>query len=502
MTTAAQKIIAEATAAQRQAADPGASVWVSASAGSGKTKVLVDRVLNLLLRGGEPGRILCLTFTKAAAAEMANRLSDQLAGWVTADEAVLSRRLEDLLGHPAEPELLPRARALFARVLDTPGGIKIQTIHAFCQALLARFPLEAGIAPNAKVLDEHEAADLLETARVEVLAAALDGQGRLSEEIAVLTGHLQEDRFTEVLRQLIYERGRLGELKAARGGADRLVAGVYSLLRVDPEETVEGLRAAAAAEGAFDRAGLMLAMAAWSDGTANEQEKATKLASWLSADDVRRTEDFDGHCALFLTKDGQPRKTLVTKKVAEAFPAALEALEAEAERLLRVAERCNAVVVARATRALLVLGDAVLAAYQRHKEARVLLDYDDLIHFAAGLLGRQGGVSWVLFKLDEGLDHLLVDEAQDTSPEQWRIVERLTGDFFAGAGRHDESRSAPAAHRLRRRRSQAVDLPLSRAPTRPNSSACATSSANARSSRGIAGARCPWPLPSAPPRRC
>src|SRR3546814_15012862 len=137
--------------------------------------------------------------------------------------------------------LLERARALFARVLDTPGGIKIQTIHAFCQALLARFPLEAGVAPNARVLDEHEAAELLETARVEVLAEALSGQGRLSDEIGVLTAHLQEDRFTEVMQRLIHERGRLAELKSARGGIDRLVNAVYALLRVDPDETVADL---------------------------------------------------------------------------------------------------------------------------------------------------------------------------------------------------------------------------------------------------------------------
>ena len=438
MTTAAESIIAEATVAQRQAADPAASVWVSASAGSGKTKVLVDRVLSLLLRGSAPAKILCLTFTKAAAAEMANRLSAQLAGWVTADEATLRASLEELLGGPVEDALLPRARALFARVLDTPGGIKIQTIHAFCQALLGRFPLEAGVAPNAKVLDEHEAADLLETARVEVLAEALEGQGRLSGEIAVLTAHLQEDRFTEVMQQLIHERGRLAELKAARGNVDRLVAEVFALLRVDPEETPEGLVAAACAEGAFDRTALMGALEAWATGTPTEQKKSAQLAGWLSADDAERAGTFESHCGLFLTKDGEPRRNPLTKKVAAAFPAALDAVQSEAERLLLISERRNAITVARATRALLILGDAILAAYQRHKEARVLLDYDDLIHVSARLLARQGGVSWVLFKLDGGLDHLLVDEAQDTSPEQWRIVERLTGDFFAGLGAHED----------------------------------------------------------------
>ncbi len=437
MSTAAEQVIAEATAKQRQAADPEASVWVSASAGSGKTKVLVDRVLSLLLRGSAPGKILCLTFTKAAAAEMANRLSGRLAAWVTAEEGALRASLEELTGGPVDDDLLPRARALFARVLDTPGGIKIQTIHAFCQALLGRFPLEAGVAPNAKVLDEHEAADLLETARVEVLAEALDGQGRLSDAITVLIAHLQEERFTEVVQQLIHERGRLADLIAARGGVDRLGEDIFALLGVDPAETPQSVTAAACADGAFDRAGLKLAMEAWSNSSDAEKQKGAKLADWLAAQQASRAEAFDSHCRLFLTQKGEIQKRLLNKKPAEDFPGALEALQNEAERLVLVAEKRNAITVARATRALLVLGDAIIGAYQRHKEARVLLDYDDLIHYSARLLGRQGGVSWVLFKLDGGLDHLLVDEAQDTSPEQWRIVEMLTSEFFAGEGAHE-----------------------------------------------------------------
>src|SRR5690606_28515064 len=147
---------------------------------------------------------------------------------------------------------------------------------------------------------------------------------------------------------------------------------------------------------------------------------------------------FDAYKRLFLKGDGQPFADQLTKKLAAANPGAVETLCREAERLLALCERCNAVVVARATRALLILGDAILAAYQRHKQARVLLDYDDLIHIAARLLASRGGVSWVLFKLDGGLDHLLVDEAQDTSPEQWRIVERLTADFFSGESAHED----------------------------------------------------------------
>ncbi|WP_299623194.1 double-strand break repair helicase AddA [Pelagibius sp.] len=436
--TAAGDIVARASAAQQEAADPAASVWVSASAGSGKTKVLVDRVLSLLLTGSDPGKILCLTFTKAAAAEMANRLSDRLAGWVTAEEPALCASLETLLGGPVAPELLPRARALFARVLDTPGGIKILTIHAFCQSLLGRFPLEAAVAPHAQVLDEHEAADLLESARLEVLAQALEGQGRRAEAIRVLTAHLQEDRFNEVLAQLIHERGRLNETLAAHGGVDRLIVAIFAFLGVEREADPRRLVAEAVADRAFDGRGLRLACEAFATSSPPEQAKGRRLAGWLEAGVAERIAAFDAYEALFLTAEGAPRKRLLNKDPAAAFPAALEALEREAARLAALRQSRHAATVAQATEALLILGEAIIAAYQRHKQVRVLLDYDDLIHHSLRLLERQGGVSWVLFKLDGGLDHILVDEAQDTSPDQWRIIELLAGDFFSGAGAGEE----------------------------------------------------------------
>ncbi|HSR72720.1 MAG TPA: UvrD-helicase domain-containing protein, partial [Kiloniellales bacterium] len=163
--SAAAQLAAGAAAAQRPAAQPARSLWVAASAGTGKTKVLTDRVLSLMLHGTPPGRILCLTFTKAAAAEMANRLAQRLGRWATADDATLTEEIAGLLGHAPDAETLVRGRRLFARVLDAPGGMKILTIHAFCQSLLRRFPLEAGIAPHFQVLDERSAGEMLVQAR-------------------------------------------------------------------------------------------------------------------------------------------------------------------------------------------------------------------------------------------------------------------------------------------------------------------------------------------------
>jgi ATP-dependent helicase/nuclease subunit A len=204
--------IADATRRQRRAAAPDATAWVGASAGTGKTKVLADRVLSLLLDGAAPERLLCLTYTRAAAAEMANRINLRLARWSVAEDDELRESLAELCG--AEPDVArpALARRLFARVLDTPGGLKIMTLHAFCQSLIARFPLEADIAPHFEVMDERTAAEALRDARAAVLAAP---DASLARAVEVVSGWVNEDQFAEVLKQLARDRGRFARLLEA-----------------------------------------------------------------------------------------------------------------------------------------------------------------------------------------------------------------------------------------------------------------------------------------------
>jgi len=266
VTAAAQHARAAAAQAQRPAADPTASVWVAASAGTGKTKVLTDRVLSLMLHGTAPGRILCLTFTKAAAAEMANRLAGRLAAWTVAEDAKLAEELAAVLPAPPDEAMLRRARALFAEVLDTPGGMKIQTIHAFCQSLLRRFPLEARIAPHFQVLDELSANEMLAAAREEVLSGLpLEDAARppdpaqraLAQAVATVSVHAQEGGFAELMGELAKARGRLQRLLQAHGGSDGLEAAVYDVLGVDPAEDADALLAAACEDAALDLLGLL-----------------------------------------------------------------------------------------------------------------------------------------------------------------------------------------------------------------------------------------------------
>ncbi len=427
---------------QRRASDPAASVWVGASAGSGKTKVLTDRVLRLLLSGTKPQRLLCLTFTKAAAAEMANRVNRSLGEWATAPDDTLCEKLAALTGARPGDAAVAAARRLFAQVLDVPGGLKIQTIHSFCESLLGRFPIEAGVPPHFQVMDERSASELLRTARDDVLAAALgDDDSRTALE--TVTAYLHEDRFSDLLQSLLMQRGRLRWLVGEGGNPDVARGAVYRALGIDGDVTAAGLVAAACREGSFDRAGLKAAAEALLDGTASFQPRGALLADWLAADDDGRARQFDAYVRVFLTGDLEIYKRLLDKKASERHPAAIAVLEREAERVSAVLEQCRDARTAEATAALLQLGGAMLRGYARAKSLRVQFDYDDLIYKARDLLrtDRDGFASWVLFKLDGGLDHILIDEAQDTNPDQWEVVAAMADEFFAGMGARDAERT-------------------------------------------------------------
>ena len=443
MMAARTDITVDPDAVQRTASDPGASVWVAASAGSGKTKVLTDRVLRLMLGGTPPQRILCLTFTKAAAAEMANRIHTGLGAWATQPEAALVQELANLTGETPDDEAVLAARTLFARVLDVPGGLKIQTIHSFCESLLGRFPVEARVPPHFQVMDERSAAELLRSSRDSVLGDIEDGSD-LAAALSTVVGFLREEDFAALMGDLSSERGRLGQAIARDGGVEPLIDTVYERLGADPGTRDADIVAAACREDAFDGDALALAVAALSAGTEKtDQPRARAVQQWVSADPAARAVMFDTYAAQFLTQKDEPRKSLATKSVLKNAPDLADILATEQQRLLDVVNRRRAARTAAATGALLRLGAAILGAYDRAKGARVQLDYDDLIYKARDLLRteRDGFAAWVLFKLDGGLDHILIDEAQDTNPEQWEVVAALAEEFFAGLGAREVERT-------------------------------------------------------------
>ncbi|MGH6982389.1 MAG: UvrD-helicase domain-containing protein, partial [Stellaceae bacterium] len=416
---------------QRKAADSAASVWVAASAGTGKTKVLTDRVLALLLKGSAPQRILCLTFTKAAAAEMSIRLNRRLAQWAIEGDGRLSQELEELLGEKPKAELLDEARRLFARLLDAPGGMRIDTIHAFCQSVLRRFPIEAGVAPHFTVLDERSAAEVLLQARAEIL-----DRKELADALAEIAGHTGEGGFDELIAAVIGARARLEPLLA--NGVEELLSRLRALLGVEPGETPAKVVAAASHD--FDDGMVMAAARALiASNSVSDRQRGEKIAWWLETPPERAAR-FEEYAECYLTKEGKPRNRIYTKGLFNE-PEERGTLDAEAARVEAVMKRRRAAVLHAATLALMAVADALLRSYRGLKQDRALLDYDDLILTTRDMLRRPGRAEWVLFKLDGGLDHILIDEAQDTNPEQWQVVAELAQEFFAGEGARGRDRT-------------------------------------------------------------
>ena len=417
------------------AADPKHSAWVAANAGSGKTFTLANRVTRLLLAEVKPEKILCLTYTKAAAAEMQGRLFRQLGEWSMLPDDRLAENITQVGADPGGATQLRRARRLFAQALETPGGLKIQTIHAFCQSLLARFPIEAGVAPSFAVLDEQTARELVETARNRVLERAGRGDAVRATALNVLLTQTSEATMAALLQAaLAGDRRRLERFfedvearKESIGAAVRRAHGAHP--KHSPDDIVTDFCHALRRD--LDE---LKALAAWMAlGSKTDKERAAQLLEALAL--PAGPAMWNALRAVVLTKEGEPRKEPVTKKHSATnfeLRARIERLQAD---IVRCDEQRRAAHAAMLAEAALVVVDAVRQEYALQKRARGVLDYDDLITATRTLLERSEAAAWVLYKLDGGIDHVLIDEAQDTSPEQWRIVKALTSEFFAGQGR-------------------------------------------------------------------
>jgi ATP-dependent helicase/nuclease subunit A len=428
---------------QAAAADPTASAWVSANAGTGKTHVLTMRVLRLLLDGVEPERILALTYTKAAAAEMSTRVFDRLAGWVTAGDAELKAALADLLDHAPSSDVMVHARRLFARAIETPGGLKVQTIHAFCERLLQRFPLEAGVPPGFEILDDQQRAALLAEAVDETLTEATSAKpgAPLARALKSAVGFAAEGNFDALLADALRQHAWIdAAVRLDLDDEERLVEAenIYrQALGLGPASNLEATTAAFA--NVLPKSELMRVRDVLASGSNGDIKASEKLAAALAA--AGTAGQIAVLCEVFLTGTGDPRKSLITRKLAATHPDVEALLLRTQQRVVDLHEERCKLQLLDATLALVRLGDAVMQRYGTAKARRAALDFDDLVGKAASLLRSSGAVEWVLYKLDGGLDHILVDEAQDTSPVQWHVIRALAEEFFSGHGTTDKPRT-------------------------------------------------------------
>ncbi|MBX9589687.1 MAG: double-strand break repair helicase AddA, partial [Hyphomonadaceae bacterium] len=428
---------------QAAAADPAASAWVSANAGTGKTHVLTMRVLRLLLDGVSPERILALTYTKAAAAEMSTRVFDRLAAWVTAGDAELKAKLAQLLDRAPSPDEMVHARRLFARAIETPGGLKVQTIHAFCERLLQRFPLEAGVPPGFEILDDQQRSALLEEAIDATLTEATSASpdAPLARALGSAVGFAAEGNFDALLADALRQHAWIEAAVRLDLDADGRLAEAEKIYRLalglEPDLTLEATTAALA--GVLPKSELMRIRDVLASGSNGDVKASQKIAAALAAGGAAGR--IAALCEVFLTGSGDPRKSLMTKSLAAAHPDVEALLVRTQQRVVDLnAARCRLQLLD-ATLALVRLGDAVMQRYGAAKARQAALDFDDLVGKAASLLRSSGAVEWVLYKLDGGLDHILVDEAQDTSAIQWQVIRALAEEFFAGHGASDKPRT-------------------------------------------------------------
>ena len=419
---------------QQSASDPSLCVWVGASAGSGKTKVLTDRVLRLLLSGALPNRILCLTFTKAAAAEMSTRIARRLSEWSLATDAELTCDLEFLSEKSIKIDDLTWARRLFATVLDSPGGLQVQTIHGFCQSILRRFPLEAGLSPQFDVLDERTAKERMRTARDSVISASKKNQlTSVTESLNEIAERASEFTVSELIDELLSERAKLQTAVRSADGVDALCKIVRKELGLKEDETQITFLNQAISFTEFESTQIRMAAVALASGSPTDIKNSLKIIRWLEIKEPTIIS-YQEYLSVFLTQKDEMRARLATKEVIKKNEVILDILNLEAQRVQKLQQKMKTLDLAIRTEALIKLSYSVLTSYDKTKNINTSIDYDDLIFATYELLQQVGIASWVLFKLDGGIDHLLIDEAQDTNPEQWKIIEKLTDEFFSLRG--------------------------------------------------------------------
>ena len=409
---------------QRKATDTSSSVWVDASAGTGKTKVLVDRVLRFLLQGCMPSKILCITFTKAAASEMQYRINNKLLFWSTCKSEQLVKELVNLFGEQPELKIINNARKLFFINLDDPYGLQILTIHSFCQKILSRFPLEANVSFDFTLPSELEHQRLLNSTIENFYTKLADDQ-----ELKILLSYLiingyQPNTIMNNLKEIIVDPRFKKNISFCN--IQEIKQNLFRYFDIGADMTIESIAEGYSVEyQKLDSLYNILRI-----GSASAQKTAINLKNIIDKNKFD-LDSFELYYGIFFTKDNEKRKKIVTNKILEENQWVEHFITVEQERLEATKEKINQAKCCHLSITFTVLAKKLLEQYCEIKKVSNVLDFDDLIDKTKELFARHD-MAWILFKLDEGIDHILVDESQDTSPRQWELILKIAEDFFHG----------------------------------------------------------------------
>ncbi len=423
---------------QTKASSPENSAWVSASAGTGKTKVLTSRVLKLLLAGGEPSKILCLTFTKAAAGEMINRINSYINNWPKLSHNELYSELVELLDRAPSSEELERAKNLFSQKFNSDEFVKVYTIHSFCQYILKRFPVEAGISPNFEVIDEYMTHEITQKIRYKLLQMSGDiHEKKLANSLEFMASNFHDSSIIEIINNIIELRQNFTYLfsnyETCRNYEERLREQFQLAPGQYETEIIKNLKQQITEINLPDSI------------PPEASEKDTKLLNsiqnFLKDSPEESRINFGGFYQLFLTTKHTVRKNIISSKLKRAREDISEKIDKISQYVNIALEKIKSLHIIFYTKHLYILADYIIKEYQRFKTDGGYLDYNDLIDYAGVLLNDSESSDWVLYKLDGGLHHLLIDEAQDTSLRQWQIIGSLVEDFYSGDSLTDDDRT-------------------------------------------------------------
>ncbi len=422
---------ADALRRQAEATSPDRSVFVSANAGTGKTHVLTNRVLRLLIGGASPDTILCVTYTKAAAAEMRFRLSEKLQKWAICDQAELRDDLADMGEDRPSQHQLARARELFAYILDFGDSPRIDTLHSFCQHILQRFPVEAEVAPFFDMIAEEEGEYLLSQCFFEVVGEAYRLNAPLASSISFLIDGGLTEQLLSHLKLVLSDRKMMARLSepvmGAASYADRLET-EYGFTPPDrlADEQLQTTQKLKTLNIALLADRLM-------DGAKTAQKRAAEIKGWLALAEDEQPSQLSMLMGALFTQHHTRFKKYADKAILEKGGDLDGLVLPILESLEDIRSKQASCICYQFSVAIADVAISVHRRYQQAKMHRSVLDYDDLIYFTETLLSKTEMMAWVRYKLDQGIDHILLDEAQDTSPQQWALLHQLTDSFFDGS---------------------------------------------------------------------